>query len=85
MAETGLNGKDGHPELLLGVMGDPIAQSKSPLMHGAALKALGLSGAYVPLHITRTSWGCRAGGQDPRLPRGECNHSAQGCGDGLSG
>lgn len=39
-------------ELLLGVMGDPIAQSKSPLMHGAALRALGLPGAYVPLHIT---------------------------------
>lgn len=51
MAETGVNGKDRQPELLLGVMGDPIAQSKSPLMHGAALKALGLSGAYVPLHI----------------------------------
>ncbi|WP_379160112.1 shikimate dehydrogenase [Paenibacillus sp. sgz5001063] len=38
-------------EILLGVMGDPIAHSKSPVMHGAALKALGISGAYVPLHI----------------------------------
>lgn len=38
-------------DILLGVMGDPIAQSKSPLMHGAALKALGIPGAYVPLHI----------------------------------
>jgi shikimate dehydrogenase len=51
MAETGMNGNDRFPELLLGVMGDPIAQSKSPLMHGAALNALGLPGAYVPLHI----------------------------------
>lgn len=38
-------------DMLLGVMGDPIAQSKSPLMHTAALKALGIPGAYVPLHI----------------------------------
>ncbi|WP_052087974.1 shikimate dehydrogenase [Paenibacillus wynnii] len=33
-------------------MGDPIAQSKSPIMHTAALRAMGISGAYVPLHIT---------------------------------
>ncbi|UQZ37608.1 shikimate dehydrogenase [Paenibacillus sp. PK3_47] len=38
-------------DLLLGVMGDPIVQSKSPVMHGAALRALGIQGAYVPLHI----------------------------------
>lgn len=37
--------------ILLGVMGDPIIQSKSPIMHEAALKALGIPGAYVPLHI----------------------------------
>lgn len=37
--------------LLLGVMGDPIGHSKSPAMHDAAITALGLSGAYVPLHI----------------------------------
>ncbi|WNS46765.1 shikimate dehydrogenase [Paenibacillus sp. MMS20-IR301] len=48
MAETG---KGRQQELLLGVMGDPVAQSKSPLMHGAALQALGIPGAYVPLHI----------------------------------
>lgn len=46
-----MNDKERQQELLLGVMGDPIAQSKSPLMHGAALKALGIPGAYVPLHI----------------------------------
>lgn len=39
-------------EILLGVMGDPIGHSKSPVMHMAALKALGIAGAYVPLHIT---------------------------------
>ena len=39
-------------EILLGVMGDPIVQSKSPLMHGAALQAMGIAGAYVPLHVT---------------------------------
>ncbi|WP_151737606.1 shikimate dehydrogenase [Paenibacillus tengchongensis] len=44
-----VNGTGG--ELLLGVMGDPIAQSKSPAMHTAALRALNISGAYVPLHI----------------------------------
>ena len=39
-------------EILLGVMGDPIVQSKSPMMHGAALQAMGITGAYVPLHVT---------------------------------
>ncbi|MRN52248.1 shikimate dehydrogenase [Paenibacillus monticola] len=38
-------------DILLGVMGDPIAQSKSPIMHGAALRAMGIAGAYVPLHV----------------------------------
>lgn len=42
---------DGSSWLLLGVMGDPIAHSKSPVMHQAALAELGLQGAYVPLHI----------------------------------
>lgn len=37
--------------ILLGVMGDPIIQSKSPIMHEAALQALEIPGAYVPLHI----------------------------------
>ncbi|MDR9853105.1 shikimate dehydrogenase [Paenibacillus sp. VCA1] len=37
--------------VLLGVIGDPIAHSKSPVMHQAALEALGLPGAYVPMHV----------------------------------
>lgn len=42
--------------ILLGVMGDPIIQSKSPIMHEAALQALGIPGAYVPLHILQRIW-----------------------------
>ncbi|MBW4085543.1 shikimate dehydrogenase [Paenibacillus sp. S150] len=48
---TSANGDYRNKDILLGVMGDPIAHSKSPLMHGAALQALGIPGAYVPLHI----------------------------------
>ena len=39
--------------LLLGVMGDPIQHSKSPVMHQAALEAMGIQGHYVPLHIRK--------------------------------
>lgn len=39
--------------LLLGVMGDPIGHSKSPVMHQAALEELGLAGSYVSLHVLR--------------------------------
>ena len=34
-----------------GVMGSPIAHSKSPLIHNAALAAAGLPGVYVPLRV----------------------------------
>ncbi|APO46993.1 shikimate dehydrogenase [Paenibacillus xylanexedens] len=37
--------------VLLGVMGDPIAHSKSPAMHNAALHAAGVNGMYMPLHV----------------------------------
>ncbi|WP_411347573.1 shikimate dehydrogenase [Paenibacillus sp. WLX2291] len=40
-----------HAPLLLGVIGDPIAHSKSPAMHNIALEAAGLPGMYVPLHV----------------------------------
>jgi shikimate dehydrogenase len=34
------------------VIGDPIAQSKSPLIHGFWLKALGIEGDYRKVHVT---------------------------------
>ena len=33
------------------VIGDPIAQSKSPLIHGFWLNALGLEGDYRRVHV----------------------------------
>ncbi|SLN40623.1 Shikimate dehydrogenase [Roseovarius albus] len=36
---------------LAGVIGCPIAHSKSPQIHGHWLKTLGLKGHYVPLHV----------------------------------
>ncbi|SDN15922.1 shikimate dehydrogenase [Paenibacillus jilunlii] len=54
---TSANGQYWNKDILLGVMGDPIAHSKSPLMHTAALKALGIPGAYVPLHIAPAQLG----------------------------
>ncbi|MBB3127230.1 shikimate dehydrogenase [Paenibacillus rhizosphaerae] len=44
-------------ELLLGVIGNPIAHSKSPVMHKAALAALGIPGAYVPMRVAREQVG----------------------------
>ncbi len=37
---------------LAGVMGNPIAQSKSPRLHKHWLRKYGLLGDYVPLHVT---------------------------------
>jgi len=37
---------------LLAVLGDPIAHSRSPAMHNAALRALGLDWVYVALHVS---------------------------------
>ncbi len=36
---------------ILGVIGDPIQHSLSPVMHNAALAAMGLDYVYVPFHI----------------------------------
>jgi shikimate dehydrogenase len=39
------------PPLRLAVIGDPVAHSKSPQMHNAALEALGIPTRYTRLHI----------------------------------
>ena len=36
---------------LAGVIGSPIAHSKSPQLHGHWLKTHGIAGHYVPLHV----------------------------------
>ena len=36
---------------LAGVVGDPIAHSRSPRLHGHWLKRYGIEGQYVPLHV----------------------------------
>ena len=35
------------------VIGDPIAHSKSPLMHNAAFRALGIDADYTAIHVTK--------------------------------
>jgi shikimate dehydrogenase len=40
---------------LVGLLGDPVAQSLSPLMQNAAFAARGLDWAYVPLRVTTES------------------------------
>lgn len=40
---------------LAGVIGDPVAHSLSPRLHGHWLRRYGLKGHYVPLHITHAN------------------------------
>lgn len=37
---------------IVGIFGDPVAHSFSPLMHNAALAAAGIDAVYVPFHVT---------------------------------
>jgi shikimate dehydrogenase len=43
---------------LLGVIGDPIEHSLSPVMHNAALAAMGLDYIYVPFHVQPADLKC---------------------------
>jgi shikimate dehydrogenase len=36
---------------IVGIIGDPVAHSRSPAMHNAAFRALGLDWIYVPFHV----------------------------------
>ncbi|KAE8560372.1 shikimate dehydrogenase [Paenibacillus polymyxa] len=49
---SGESGATERDLVLLGVLGDPIKHSKSPLMHKIALQAAGIEGYFVPLHVT---------------------------------
>lgn len=40
------------PPIRIGVLGDPVAHSKSPQMHNAALQALGIPARYGRIHAT---------------------------------
>ena len=37
---------------VVGIFGDPVAQSLSPRMQNAAIQASGLDAVYVPFHVT---------------------------------
>lgn len=44
------------PEIpLAGVIGDPVAHSLSPRLHGHWLRRYGLKGHYIPLHVTHNT------------------------------
>ena len=51
----------------LAVLGDPVSHSLSPLLHGAALRAVGIPGSYEALRVDGT--GMRAAVQDVREGR----------------
>ena len=40
-----------NPPARLGVFGDPVAHSKSPVFHNAALRAAGIDASYVRIHV----------------------------------
>ncbi len=42
---------------VVGIMGDPVGHSLSPLMHNAALQATAIDAVYVPFHVTAADLG----------------------------
>ena len=37
---------------IVGIFGDPVAHSLSPVMQNAALQKAGIDAVYVPFHVT---------------------------------
>ena len=46
-----MNKNNASSPLLAGVIGDPIAHSKSPILHNYWLKKYGIDGYYIPIHV----------------------------------
>ena len=42
---------------LFGIIGHPVAHSLSPVMHNAALAAMGINGVYIPMDVTDLAGG----------------------------
>ncbi|HVJ83960.1 MAG TPA: type I 3-dehydroquinate dehydratase [Planctomycetia bacterium] len=55
---------------IYGVIGDPIAQSLSPLVHNASFRRLGLNKAYVPFRVTSADLEAFLKGIEVVRPRG---------------
>ena len=62
---------------LAGVLGNPIAQSKSPKLHKHWLRKYGLPGDYVPIHVTDDNLeAVLQGDAQDGICRGECDAAA---------
>ena len=60
--------------LVLGILGHPVAHSKSPAMHGAAARALGIDAVYKPLNDITSPHGKIGGAAQKRLGSGAILH-----------
>ncbi|HZL65435.1 MAG TPA: shikimate dehydrogenase, partial [Thermoleophilia bacterium] len=47
---------------MLGIIGDPVSHSRSPAIHNAAFRALGLDMVYVPLPVSAGDLGAAVQG-----------------------
>ena len=62
---------------LAGVIGWPVAHSRSPVLHNAWLARYGIDGAYVPLAVAPGELAAAVRGlRGGRFCGGECHHSA---------